>query len=155
MAESEGSLISDEHRANIGRKSEPARHVLRAADVRQVREVLQDEDPRYADETGLAAFYALAILEPRPTMGLPPGVVPRILPGGVLTQSEWTVHRPFKVGEEIWATHELADIRERLGGRFGHSILIQVHSEDRDAAGELLAETGHTVTQYDPAGRGG
>jgi len=154
MDEPEQSLVTDEHRAMIGVKSEPKRHVLRASDVAQVRSVLQDTDPRFAEGTGLAGPYALAILEPRPTVDLPPGAIPRVLPMGVLTQTEWTVHRPFRVGEELWATHEVMDLRERLGGRFGRSILVQVRTEFRDSAGELVAETSHTVTQYDPKGRG-
>jgi len=154
MDEQEESLIGDEHRAMIGVKSEPKRHVLRASDVAQVRGVLQDTDPRFAEGTGLAAPYALSILEPRPTMDLPPGAIPHVLPMGVLTQTEWTVHRLFRVGEELWATHEVMDLRERLGGRFGRSILVLVRTEFRDGAGALVAETSHTVTQYDPKGRG-
>ena len=154
VEETEQSLITDEHRVMIGRKTEPRRHVLTAADVSQVRTVLEDIDPRYAKTTGLAAPYALSILEPRPTSDLPPELTPRVLPTSVLTQTEWTVHRPFRVEEELWATHEVVDLRERLGGRFGRSVLMLVRTEFRTAAGELLAETAHTVTQYDPNGRG-
>ncbi|MCC7363010.1 MAG: MaoC family dehydratase N-terminal domain-containing protein [Dehalococcoidia bacterium] len=148
----EQSLITEEHRSLIGVKSVPVVHVLKASDVRQVREALHDTDPKWSEESGQAGPWALAILEPRPTVGLPDGAVPRVLPTGVLTQSEWTVHRPFKVGEELTATHSVADLRERLGGRFGRTILVLVRTEYRDAAGELVAETSHTVTQYDPKG---
>jgi hypothetical protein len=147
-------LVTEKHLAMVGKKTVPMRMVLLTADVHHVRDVLQDADPRFAHETGLAAQYALTILEPRPTTGLP-DVVPRVLPTSVLTQSEWTVHRPFTIGEELFATYEIADVRERLGGRFGRSALVRLHTEYRDSAGELVAETNHTVTQYDPRGREG
>jgi hypothetical protein len=145
-------LVTDEHRAKIGKKTPPNRLVIRATDAHRLRDLLGDDDPRYTDETGLAAPYAFSILEPRPTLGLGE-VVPRVFPMGVLTQSEWTQHRPFHVDQPIFATYEVADIRERLGGRFGRSVLLMVHAEFRDEAGELLGESMHTITQYDPKGR--
>lgn len=145
-------LVTDEHRAQIGKKSAPERLVIRAADARRLRDLLGDTDPAHADGTGLAGPYAFSILEPRPTMGLG-ALVPRVLPGGVLTQSEWTQHQPFRVDTPILATYEVADIRERLGGRFGRSVLLMVHAEFRDEAGALLGETMHTITQFDPSAR--
>jgi hypothetical protein len=145
-------LVTDEHRSRIGKKSQPNRLVITAKDAHGLRDLLGDDDPQYADATVLAGPYAFSILEPRPTMGLGE-MVPRLLPMGVLTQSEWTQHRPFRVDSPILATYEIADIRERLGGRFGRSVLLMVHAEFRDEAGELLGETMHTITQYDPSGR--
>lgn len=150
----ETSLITDAHRAMIGKKTKPVRHALKAGDVAQVRTVLEDTSERFAPATGLAGPYALAILEPRPTLELTADMAPRVLPMGVLTQTEWTLHRPFAIGEELWATHEVADLRERLGGRFGRSVLMRIRTEYRTAGGELVAETGHTVTQYDPKAGG-
>ncbi|OAI41338.1 hypothetical protein AYO38_03920 [bacterium SCGC AG-212-C10] len=152
MDTEETSLITDRHRAMIGVKTPPSRQFLKAVDVLHVRNVLEDHDPRYADGTGIAAPYALSVLEPRPTADLPADMVPRILPTGVLTQSEWTVHQPFKLDQELWASHEVMDLRERLGGRFGRSILLILRTEFRDGDGELVAETAHTITQYDPRG---
>lgn len=154
MEASDESLITDAHRARIGVLSEPFPCVISAVDAQHVRDVLLDADPRYADDTGTAAPYALSILEPRPIGGLPPHIIPRILPGGVLTQSEWTWHRDFKYGEPLIARHQVVDIRERLGGRFGRSVLVIAKTEYRTSAGELVAETAHTVTQFDPSGRG-
>ena len=145
------SLITDEHRARIGVQSDPIPVRIREQDFRYVREVLEDRDPRYADGTGNAALYGMSILEPRPVGGLSANIVPKILPSGILTQTEWTTHRTLKVEEQLYARHQVVDIRERLGGRFGRSVIILVHSEYRDDAGELVAETAHTVTQFDPA----
>lgn len=152
MDEEEVSLITDEHRAKIGVKSEPVPMKVKAADFRFVRDALGDKDPRYADDTGVAAPYALSILEPRPVAGLSRDFVPWILPSGILTQSEWTVHRPIKVEEPLTVQYQVMDLRERLGGRFGRSALVILHAEYRAEDGELVAETNHTVTQFDPAG---
>jgi hypothetical protein len=146
------SIITDEHRANIGVKSEPMPVAIKDVDFRLVRDALEDDDPRYADDTGNAAPYAMSILEPEPGMGRKRGFVPQVLPQGILTQTEWTVHRPLKLAERLYARDEILDIRERLGGRFGRSVLVLLRTEYRDESGELVAETGHTITQFDPAG---
>jgi acyl dehydratase len=151
--DSDESLLTEEFRARIGVKTGPAWTVIPAVDARYVRDVLEDRDPRYADATGIAPPYAFTILEPRPTADLTPHIVPRIMPGAVLTQTEWTFHRPFRMGERLQAVHQVADLRERLGGRFGRSILVVTHTEYRDEAGELVAESSHTVTQFDPHAR--
>jgi hypothetical protein len=144
-------LVTDEHRAKIGAKAAPVRMMIRAADARRLRDLLGVDDPAYADDSGIAVPAAFSILEPRPTMGLG-GLMPRIFPTGILTQSEWTQHRPLPVDTPIIATYDVADIRERLGGRFGRSVLLMVHAEFRTETGDLLGETMHTVTQYDPRG---
>jgi hypothetical protein len=146
------SMVTDEHRAKIGIKTQPSRHRVKSVDFFNVRKTLGDTDARYAEGTGVAAPYALSILEPRPTMGMPPDMVPRIFPMGVLTQSDWTVHRPIPLDTDLLATHEVVDVRERMGGRFGRSILLVLRTEFRDESGELVAETSHTITQYDPKG---
>jgi acyl dehydratase len=141
----EQSLITDEHRAFIGAKSEPVTVMIKDADATRMRDVLQDEDARYADGTGVAAPYAIASLG-----GGRPGRMPQVLPGGLLTQQEWKFSRPFKFGEELQAISQVIDIRERLGGRYGHSVLVTTSTDYYDAAGEHVCASLVTVTQFDP-----
>ena len=60
MTEELQSKITDEHRAAIGRKSEPITVTVEEADARRLRGVLSDEDPRWAEGTGVAPPYTIA-----------------------------------------------------------------------------------------------
>src|SRR6185369_13622189 len=98
MSVPEKSLITDEHRAFIGQKSDPVKVTIREADARRMRDVLEDKDPRWADDTGNAPPYVIAGMG-----GGRPRGMPQILPNGLLTQQEWKFSRPFKIGEELSA----------------------------------------------------
>lgn len=141
------SKITDEHRAFIGRKSDPVTVTVREADARRMREVLQDDDPRWAEGTGLAPPYVLAMFGGGPRRDSTPAV----LPGGLLTQQEWRFTRPFRIGEELKAVAQVIDIRERLGGRYGHSVLVTSSTDFYDAEDKHVAATLVTITQFDPA----
>jgi acyl dehydratase len=141
----EQSLITDEHRAFIGVKSEPVKVTVKEADARRMRDVLGDADARYADGTGVAPPYAIASLG-----GGRPGRMPQVLPNGLLTQQEWKFSRPLKIGEQLDAITQVVDIRERLGGRYGHSVLVTTSTDYYDAAGEHVCASLVTVTQFDP-----
>ncbi|HNM78941.1 MAG TPA: MaoC family dehydratase N-terminal domain-containing protein [Tepidiformaceae bacterium] len=145
MSVPEQSLITDEHRATIGRKSDPVKVVITREDAHRMRDVLGDKDPRYADETGMAPPYVIAGMGGGPRRGMP-----QILPGGLLTQQEWKFTRPFKIGEELTAFTQVFDIRDRLGGRYGYSVLVTQGTEYFDAAGDHVASAMITITQFDP-----
>ena len=145
MSVPEQSLITDEHRATIGRKSDPVTVVISEEDAHRMRDVLGDKDPRYADETGMAPPYVIAGMGGGPRRGMP-----QILPGGLLTQQEWKFTRPFKIGEELTAFTQVFDIRDRLGGRYGYSVLVTQGTEYFDAAGNHVASAMITITQFDP-----
>ncbi len=149
MGSPEQSLITEEHRAAIGRTAGPVELQVRPEDVRRVRAILGDDDPRYGEETGIAPPYILAVIEP----AMPWQLLPRVLPSGILTQTEWTFRRPLRIGERLFATHRLADIRDRLGGQYGYSVVMNVMTEYRDEAGELVATSLRTSMQFDPAQR--
>lgn len=151
MSVPEQSLITEEHRAHIGRKSDPVTVIVREEDARRTRDVLSDKDPRYADGTGIAPPYVLAIMSSGPRRGMP-----QILPGGLLTQQEWKFSRPIKIGEELQAVSQVFDIRDRLGGRYGYSVLVTSGTEYFDKDGNHVASAMITITQFDPkAGRQG
>lgn len=151
MSVPEQSLITDEHRAHIGRKSDPVTVTIREEDARRMRDVLGDSDPRYADGTGTAPPYVLAMLSSGPRRGMP-----QILPNGLLTQQEWKFSRPFKIGEELQAVSQVFDIRDRLGGRYGYSVLVTSGTDYYDSDGNHVAAAMLTITQFDPkSGRQG
>lgn len=147
LSEVEKSLITDEHRAKIGVKSEPRTVTINPEDARRMRDLLGDPDPRYQDGTGIAPPYVLAAIDP----GIPRHMMPSVLPGGLLTQMEWKFHRPFRVGEDLTLEHAVIDIRDRLGGRYGYSVLMMIQSAYTDGEGHLVAESLRTLTQFDPS----
>lgn len=143
----EESLITDQHRALIGVAGEPSTVTIREEDARRMRDILGDADPRYADGTGVAPPYILAMISSGP--GRRGGGV-QILPGGLLTQQEWKFTRPFQIGEELKAVSKVFDIRDRLGGRYGYSVLVTSGTEYYDADDTLVAAAMLTITQFDP-----
>ena len=145
MSVPEQSLITDEHRGAIGQKSEPAKVTIKEEDAKRMRDVLEDKDPRWADGTGMAPPYVLAGMGGGPRRGMP-----MVLPGGLLTQQEWKFSRPFKIGEELQAVSQVFDIRDRLGGRYGYSVLVTQGTEYFDNEGEHVASAMITITQFDP-----
>lgn len=145
MSVPEQSLITDEHRAQVGKKSDPVTVVIKEEDARRMRDVLGDTDPRYADGTGIAPPYVVAGMGGGPRRGMP-----QVLPGGLLTQQEWKFTRPFKIGEELQAISQVYDIRDRLGGRYGYSVLVTQGTDYYDANGEHVASAMITITQFDP-----
>ncbi len=145
MSVPEQSLITDEHRAQVGVKSDPVKVVIKAEDAHRMRDVLEDKDPRWADETGMAPPYVIAGMAGGPRRGMP-----QVLPGGLLTQQEWKFSRPFKIGEELTAITQVFDIRDRLGGRYGYSVLVTSGTEYFDAEGNHVASAMLTITQFDP-----
>jgi hypothetical protein len=156
VAEEEHSLITDEHRELVGKQSEPMPVRVRPEDAARMREVLGDEDSRWADGTGIAPPYVIASFGARPQSG---GRVqmPFVLPNGLLTQQEWKFTRPFRTGEELRAVWQVSDIRERLGGRYGHSVLVTTTTDYYDLDGNHVAAALTTITQFDPkrAAQGG
>ena len=145
MSVPEHSLITDEHRAQIGKKSDPVSVVVREEDAHRMRDVLGDADPRYADGTGIAPPYVIAGMG-----GGRPRGMPMVLPGGLLTQQEWKFTRPFRIGEELRAVSQVSDIRDRLGGRYGYSVLVTLGTDYFDADGNHVASAMITITQFDP-----
>jgi hypothetical protein len=145
MTQPEQSLITDEHRATIGVKSDPVRVTVKEADAKRMRDILGDDDPRYADGTGIAPPYVIAALG-----GGRPRSMPGVLPGGLLTQQEWKFSRNFKIGEELNAVTQIIDIRDRLGGRYGYSVLVTSSTDFYDLEVYHVGAVMTTITQFDP-----
>lgn len=141
------SLITDQHRAAIGQKSDPVKVTVKEVDAKRMRDILNDNDPRWADGTGIAPPYVIASFG-----GGRPGRNVQVLPAGLLTQQEWKFSRPIRIGEELSAVTQVVDVRERLGGRYGYSVLVTNSTDYYDANGEHVGATLLTITQFDPKG---
>jgi hydroxyacyl-ACP dehydratase HTD2-like protein with hotdog domain len=147
MADELESKITDEHRAFIGRKNDAGRFVIKEEDVDRLRELLHDNDPRWAKGTGVAPPYIIAMHQNM--QGRSP--MPRVLPGGIMTQQEWRFSRPFRIGEELRAESQVVDVRDRLGGRYGYSVLVTSSTDFYDEHDEHVAAILISSTQLDPA----
>ncbi len=140
------SLITDEHRAIIGVKSDPQTVVAKEEDARRMRDLIGDTDPRWAEGTGIAPPYIIATFGG----GRPSRNMPFILPSGLLTQQEWKFTRLIRIGETLTAVSQVSDIRERLGGRYGYSVLMTTTTDYHDGEGKHVAAQLTTITQFDP-----
>lgn len=140
------SLVTADHRARIGVPGPAVAVRVREEEVRRLCAAMGETDPRYAPGTGIAPPYAIGSLG---GSGMDSSF--DALPQRLMTQQEWKLHRQLRVGEGLTATSRLADIRERLGGRYGHSVVVTTGTEYRDAEGSLVAETLVTLVYFDPA----
>ena len=145
MADVTESKITDEHRAMMGKKSDPIEVVPRTADAQRMRDLLGDTDPRWADGTGIAPPYILAMMEPR----LPAELSPQVLSSGILTQTEWKFSQPIKLEEPLQAVTQLIDVRDRLGGRYGYSVLVMFQTAYLNGEGAEAAASLRTITQFE------
>ncbi len=143
----EQSKITEDHLALIGVTGDPVMVQINEEDARRIRDTLEDTDPRYADGTGIAPPYVLANI---------PGARPRqsvqVLPGSLLTQQEWRFSGPLKIGQPLKALSKIIDIRERMGGRYGHTVLVTTSTDYYDPDGNHVAANMTTVSQFDPKG---
>lgn len=146
----ETSLLTDDVRALIGIEHplEPARVTLRS--VRRSMEVYFGA-PQPADyaEGDPVPGYAIAGLDSDGDSGRPE--LPRLLPNSLLISNDWHFERPLRLGEAFSRVYVVTNISERFGGRFGYSIDVRSETRFIDAAGEVAARSGSTLTQYDAA----
>lgn len=139
------SKITDEHREAIGVKSEPVKITVKEEDARRMRQILGDTDPRWAEGTGIAPPYIIAAFG-----GGRPGRMVQIMPGALLTQQEWKFSRPIRIGEELTAYTSVIDIRDRIGGRYGYTVLVTNSTDYYDTEGNHVAAALVTISQFDP-----
>src|SRR5258708_19520082 len=97
MPEELQSKITDEHRAYIGRKSEPISFTVTEADAARQRALLQDEDPRWAEGTGIAPPYVLGLWQ---NVGRGRGM-PRVLPNAITTHHDCLYTPPIRIAPTL------------------------------------------------------
>jgi hypothetical protein len=142
------SKITDEHRAMIGQTIEGEPVSVTEDDARRLRELLGEKDARWSEGSDTAPPYIMAIIESNSPMAR----MPRVLPGGLLTNQEWSFTRPIKIGEKLRPVSQVVDIRDRMGGRYGYSVLVMMGTDFFDESGEKIASTMRTITQFDQSG---
>lgn len=145
----EESLLTDDVRALVGKVT--SRSVARITPQALFR----------ASDT----FYGHG-WEPVPAPGEPvPGItlgaleiesgglhLPEILPSTIIISNEWQFERQLKMGEEVEVVSRIADISERVGGRFGYSLHFRTEVAFQEPGdGPVIARTVQTMMQYDPA----
>ena len=54
------------------------------------------------------------------------------------------------IGEELSAISQVTDLRDRLGGRYGYSVLMTTSTDYFDSEGGHVAAVMLTITQFDP-----
>ena len=139
------SLLTDEVRALIGRRTElsPVRVTLR--DVKRATEVYYGAPGPDFAEGDVVPGYVIAVLDPETD----PPELPRLLPQSLLISNEWSFERYPRLGETLYLTSVVSNISERFGGRFGYSLDFRSTVEFRDSNGALVATSSNGMMQYD------
>lgn len=142
------SLLTDDVRALIGSETPLGTVQVTPRSWRHAVEVYTGIEPADTPPDGEPiSGYAIAALETDYELtALPP-----LLPNSILISNQWEFERPMRMGETLHASYHLVDINERFGGRFGYSIDFRADVVYRDADGNVVARSGRTMTQYDPA----
>lgn len=144
---SDESLLTDEVRAFVGRATEPVTVRITRGHVRRAMLAVTGDASRIPADGEIVPGYVLAALDGDADLL----ETPRVLPSGVLVGTDWAVERPLRMGDEFTAVRRIADVSERLGGRYGHTISFRVDVEYRDADGALVARASLQTNQFDPA----
>ncbi|MFQ5382492.1 MAG: hypothetical protein ACE5EF_12855 [Dehalococcoidia bacterium] len=147
----EGSLITDEIRALIGRQGEPSRVAVGEEAVRRAIGSFggDQETPLAAgDPVPGVALMNIAPFREDQELGLRD-----LMPASILVSNEFSIERPIRLGEEFSAASRVADITERLGGQFGHALYVRHEVEFRDGQGLVVGRTASTMMHYDPSAR--
>lgn len=77
--------------------------------------------------------------------------IPDLMPDSLLISDEWSFERPLRMGDELTLESRIADISERLGGRFGYSLYARMEVVMRDHEGNVVCRSGRTMMYYDAA----
>ncbi len=143
----EESLLTPEVRAAVGRTSEPVKVVVTERAVERALETYGMPPRKLAPGDPVPGIVTVALEADVRSVS-----APEVLPKSLLISNELSFERPLRLGEELSVQQRIADISERLGGRFGYSIYVRTETEYRDANGEVVARTGTTMMQYDTEG---
>lgn len=146
----EESVLTDEVRALIGSEAAPMRVRVTPRLVQRAVETYQLRPQAYAEGDAVPGMVVVALQSEAEMV-----TIPDLLPNSLLIGNEVDFERPLRMGEELIVVSRLADIRERLGGRFGYSIYVRTENEFREPDGAVAARSATTMMYYDPAGGAG
>lgn len=144
------SLLTDEVRALAGKETPIGAVEVTPRALRRAVEVYTGAPPATVPAPGEpVAGYVIAALDADYEVE----TLPNLMPNSILISNEWQFERPLRMGETLQASYRLVDITERFGGRFGYSIDFRAEVVYRDGAGEVVARSGRTMTQYSASER--
>lgn len=147
----DASLLTSEVRALVGRTSAPAPTTVTRKAVRRAMEVYGATGRRDFAPGDRVPGYVVVALE----ADSEPVDVPDIMPKSLLISNELEFERPLRLGEELQVSQRVADISERLGGRFGYSVYVRSDTLFHDGEGKLVARTARTMMYYETEADGG
>lgn len=142
-------LLTDEHRASIGRRDAPRREIVNRRDIRKYAVATAQSERRFLDGDEapplfhMALFWDVVAQEQLAEDGVsvdplvPALPLRRAMAGGLRVE----YHRPIRPGDELVAQRTLTDLYEKPGAS-GALIFYEVVMEVTNAAGErVLTET--------------
>ncbi|MCZ2110378.1 MAG: hypothetical protein LC118_12555 [Dehalococcoidia bacterium] len=146
----EESLLTDDIRALIGRRTDLAHVRVTLRDVKRAHEVYYGTPgPDFSDGEEVPGW-VIAVLDAEKD----PPELPRLLPQSLLISNEWSFERYPRLGETLMLTSVVTNISERFGGRFGYSIDFRNEVEFRDETGAVIARSASSMMQYDASTAG-
>lgn len=145
----EQSLLTPEIMALVGVPGEPHEAVVTAELVRRAIETTWGKSRRTRPDSDVPPLVAHPLETDDLRRAFPP-----VLPVSILVGQEVSMWRAFEIGKRMTVTRRVAGVTERMGGRFGHSLLVRNETAFADDAGEIGVAT-ITSMHYDPANGGG
>jgi hypothetical protein len=139
-------LLTPEVRAAVGHTSEPVPLTVTARVVARALETYGLPPREFAPGDPVPGYVAFALESDARSVE-----APEVMPQSLLISNEVFFERPLRLGEHLTVQARLADISERLGGRFGYSVYVRTETELRDSEGNVVARTAVTMMQYDAA----
>jgi hypothetical protein len=158
------SAITEEMRAALNKESEPWPVEIDRAGVRMYArsarytnpiyyDVQAARDAGYPDLPAPPGFFGKPVFlpgksndtfsSPSSSEDFPTGEFQNILNGGMRT----TIHRRIFAGEELTMTSKWTNLTEREGS-LGRMLIVDNVTTFRDAAGDVVAESGETSIRY-------
>jgi hypothetical protein len=144
------SMITPAMEAAIGQPGEPVVIPISRELVRRMAEAIEEEDPALLasleDEDSHAEVppWAIYIHYGR----YRPARLPDAPRRGLMAADELTLLTPIHIGDVLTVVPHIADIRERIGGRVGHSLFVEHEWTYTNQHGEDVARTRRTVTFF-------
>ena len=140
----EESVLTPEIQALVGTEAAPLHVRITPRIVQRAMETYELRPRALADGDPVPGMVVVA-LQSEAEMVAPPN----LLPNSLLIGNEVDFERPLRMGEDLVVVSRLADIRERLGGRFGYSVYIRTENEFREPGGAVVARQAQTMMYYD------
>ena len=137
----ESSLLTDEVRARVGTAGPAVSVAITLRAVERTMDVYLGHHRRAFEPGAIVPGYVLVALQAE----VDNISFPDLLPNSVLVSNEFSLERPLRLGEELTLQSRLADVTERLGGRFGYGLYVRTETEYRDPAGAVIARMAQTL----------